>query len=147
MTAAAMIKVKRVYEPPDRRDGLRVLVDRLWPRGLSKDAAAVDRWMKRIAPSAALRKWFAHDPAKWEAFCARYTGELDRKPGEVAALRAWARTRTVTLVYGAKDTLHNNAVALKRYLDSHGTAKGAAGLTAASVPRRAAPGPRCARAR
>jgi uncharacterized protein YeaO (DUF488 family) len=113
-----MIKMKRVYETPDVQDGLRLLVDRVWPRGLSKKATALDHWMKEVAPSATLRKWFGHDPAKWEEFCARYAGELDQSPEKLAFLRACIANGTVTLVYAAKDTAHNNAVALKRYLES-----------------------------
>lgn len=113
-----MIKVKRIYEGVDRQDGLRVLVDRVWPRGMTKEAAAVDRWMKEIAPSTALRKWFGHDPAKWEAFRARYARELDGQGEAVRQLEALCRTETVTLLFAAKDAEHNNAVALKGYLDS-----------------------------
>lgn len=113
-----MIKVKRVYEASEEQDGFRVLVDRVWPRGLNKERAAIDLWMREIAPSADLRKWFGHDAAKWEEFCARYTAELERKPSEVAFLEARGKEGTLTLLYGARDVLHNNAVALKRYLDS-----------------------------
>lgn len=113
-----MIKVKRIYEGVDRQDGLRVLVDRVWPRGMTKEAAAVDRWMKEIAPSTALRKWFGHDPAKWEAFRARYARELDGQGEAVRQLEALCRAETVTLLFSAKDAEHNNAVALKGYLDS-----------------------------
>lgn len=112
-----MIKVKRVYEEPEKADGVRVLVDRVWPRGLSKEAAAVDYWLREIAPSAELRKWFGHDPAKWEAFYARYVSELAAGAKDVVFLRARAKKGTVTLVYAAKDEAHNNAVALKRYLE------------------------------
>ena len=114
-----MIKLKRVYEDPNEQDGFRVLVDRLWPRGLSKKTAAIDVWMRDIAPSSELRKWFAHDPRRWEQFCARYANELYAKVDKVALLKAHSKAQTVTLLYGAKDTAHNNAVALKRYFDSH----------------------------
>jgi uncharacterized protein YeaO (DUF488 family) len=114
------IRLKRAYEPPKRGDGTRVLVDRLWPRGVSKDAAKIDHWFKEIAPSTALRKWFNHDPAKWEKFRERYFRELDRN-GAVKDLRALARRRTVTLVYSAKDEEHNQAVALKEYLSRSAT--------------------------
>ena len=114
-----MIKLKRVYEGLSEQDGCRVLVDRLWPRGLSKIAAAIDVWMRDIAPSSELRKWFAHDPRRWEQFCARYANELDAKADKIALPKARSRGHTVTLLYGAKDTAHNNAVALKRYLESH----------------------------
>lgn len=115
----ATIKVKRVYDASTKQDGLRVLVDRVWPRGLTKQAAAVDLWLRDLAPSTELRKWFAHDPKKWGQFCARYASELDAKADMVAQLKAQSRTRRVTLLYAAKDTAHNNAVALKRYLEAH----------------------------
>jgi uncharacterized protein YeaO (DUF488 family) len=112
------IKLKRAYEPPEKGDGLRVLVDRLWPRGVSKSSAQIDVWLKEIAPSAALRKWFGHDPSKWSEFRKRYVRELARQPEAVAQLERAAGQGTVTLVYGAKDERHNNAVALKEYLES-----------------------------
>lgn len=112
------IKVKRIYEPPSRKDGLRVLVDRIWPRGLSKTAAAVDLWARDLAPSTTSRKWFGHDSERWEAFCARYARELDTRSGETSRLKAQARKRTVTLLFAAKDSARNNAVALKHYLDA-----------------------------
>ena len=110
------IRLKRAYEPAKRGDGTRVLVDRLWPRGVSKESAKIERWLKEIAPSTALRKWFNHDPAKWGKFRERYFHELDRNAEVVNELRALARGRTVTLVYSAKDEEHNQAVALKEYL-------------------------------
>lgn len=113
-----MIKVKRVYDPPARADGCRVLVDRVWPRGLKKADAAIERWMKEIAPSAELRKWFGHDPARWRAFTRRYARELRRRPDEVAWLEARARDGTLTLLFSARETRYNNAVALKDYLES-----------------------------
>jgi uncharacterized protein YeaO (DUF488 family) len=112
-----MIRVKRVYEKPSRKDGFRVLVDRLWPRGLTKDRAAVDLWLKEAAPTPALRKWFGHDPARWIEFQTRYGKELRKNPKAVDLLRKKAGKRTVTLVYGARDTEHNGAVVLKRVLD------------------------------
>ena len=111
-----MIRVKRVYDPPAENDGRRVLVDRLWPRGVSREDAALDRWMKEIAPSDALRRWFDHDPERWEEFRARYARELDAKGDEVAFLREAAEAGTLTLVYSARDTEHNQAVALAAYL-------------------------------
>jgi uncharacterized protein YeaO (DUF488 family) len=117
------IRLKRAYEPPKRGDGTRVLVDRLWPRGVSKEAAKIERWLKEIAPSTALRKWFNHDPSKWERFRERYFRELDRNGEVVDELRALARGRMVTLVYSAKDEEHNQAVALREYL-SHRPAGG-----------------------
>ena len=116
------IHLKRAYEPAKRSDGTRVLVDRLWPRGLSKEKAGIDHWFKEIAPSTALRKWFNHDPAKWEKFRERYFRELDRNAEAVKEFWALARGRTVTLVYSAKDEVHNQAVALKEYLSRSATA-------------------------
>jgi uncharacterized protein YeaO (DUF488 family) len=97
------IKLKRVYEHPDAMDGERVLVDRLWPRGLTKERARVDLWLKEIAPSTELRKWFGHDPAKWEEFKRRYRAELKENKEQVARLEAEARKGQVTLLFGAKD--------------------------------------------
>ena len=113
-----MIRIRRAYEPPARGDGKRVLVDRIWPRGVSKEEAQVDEWLKEIAPSNELRKWFGHDPERWEEFRKRYFGELDAQHELVQQLREWADGHTVTLVYGARDTEHNNAVALKEYLQA-----------------------------
>ena len=112
-----MIGTKRVYDAPAAGDGTRILVDRIWPRGLAKDKAAVDEWLKDVAPSTALRRWFGHDPAKWQEFRRRYAAELAARDDAVAHLRALARRGRVTLVYGARDTAHNNAVALKDYLE------------------------------
>ena len=112
-----MIRIKRIYEEPSADDGLRVLVDRLWPRGISKARAQVDRWEKDIAPSTELRHWFGHDPAKWEEFLQRYRAELEDKKELLSQLREEANERTVTLLYAAKDEEHNNAVALKRYIE------------------------------
>ena len=112
-----MIRIKRIYEEPSADDGLRVLVDRLWPRGISKARAQVDRWEKDIAPSTELRHWFGHDPAKWEEFLQRYRAELEDKKELLSQLREEADERTVTLLYAAKDEEHNNAVALKRYIE------------------------------
>jgi uncharacterized protein YeaO (DUF488 family) len=113
-----VVKLKRAYEPPEPSDGFRVLVDRLWPRGVSKSSARIDLWLKEIAPSAALRKWFGHDPSKWEEFRSRYFHELDQNREAVGKLQGQVRHGTVTLVYGARDQEHNNAVALKEYLAS-----------------------------
>ena len=107
------ILIKRVYAPPDASDGLRVLVDRLWPRGIAK--AKVDVWLKDVAPSTALRQWFGHDPAKWVEFKKRYRAELKGNPA-VAELRALARKSDVVLVYAAKDEAHNEAVVLQQFL-------------------------------
>jgi uncharacterized protein YeaO (DUF488 family) len=114
-----VIKLKRAYEVPGSGDGFRVLVDRLWPRGVSKSAARIDLWLKEIAPSAALRKWFGHDPSKWTTFRDRYFRELDQNPKAVEQLMAHLQHGTVTLVYGAKDQERNDAVALKEYLESN----------------------------
>jgi uncharacterized protein YeaO (DUF488 family) len=110
------VRVKRVYEKPAKTDGRYVLVDRIWPRGLNKTEARVDEWLKQIAPSTRLRKWFGHDPARWKEFKKRYAAELDDQPERLKELAHEARKRTVTLLFGAKDTEHNNAVALKDYL-------------------------------
>ena len=111
-----MFKLKRVYEPPSPDDGVRVLVDRLWPRGLTKAKAAVDLWMKEISPSTELRKWFDHDPAKWTEFQARYRKELEARPELTDELRQKTRQGTVTLLYGARDEVHNEAVVLMALL-------------------------------
>ncbi len=116
--ASSRFRVKRVYDPPARSDGRRVLVDRMWPRGLSRDEAALDAWIRDVAPSADLRKWFGHEPAKWAAFKRRYFRELDGKADALAQLAEACAGRTVTLLFAAKDTEHNNAVALKEYLDA-----------------------------
>ena len=112
-----MIRTKRIYEEPSGDDGARVLVDRLWPRGISKEKASLDRWEKDLAPSDDLRRWFGHDPAKWEEFLRRYRAELEGKEEALARLRREANEGTVTLLYAAKDETHNNAVALKRYIE------------------------------
>jgi uncharacterized protein YeaO (DUF488 family) len=105
-----------VYEPPSDDDGVRVLVDRPWPRGLSKGRASVDLWLKDLAPSPALRRWFNHDPSRWGEFIRRYAEELDAKQVAVAALNGAVRRGRVTLLFGARDERHNNAVALGQYL-------------------------------
>jgi len=110
------IQLKRAYAPPAADDGVRVLVDRLWPRGLSKSAASVDHWLKELAPSAALRRWFGHDPARWEEFRRRYEAELAQASDGLDELRALARGRRVTLLFAAKDEAHNNAVVLRDVL-------------------------------
>ena len=117
-----MIKLKRAYEKPSRDDGSRILVDRLWPRGLTKERAAVDLWLKEVAPSPELRKWFGHDPARWEQFQKRYWKELEQKEEAVQLLKQKVKQGTVTLVYAARDEEHNDAVALKRFLESHASA-------------------------
>lgn len=114
-----MIALKRIYEDPRPEDGLRVLVERLWPRGLTKERAAVDLWLKDVAPSPELRKWFGHDPARWEQFQERYRRELLEKKDVVRLLRQKAKEGTVTLVYAARDEEHNGALVLKRILQGH----------------------------
>lgn len=111
------VRLKRVYENAANADGYRVLVDRIWPRGVSKDAARLNAWRKELAPSSELRKWFGHDPQKWEDFKKRYFRELDDHPEDVEDLAKLARERRVTLLFGAKDEEHNNAVALREYLE------------------------------
>lgn len=111
------IQLKRVYDNPVRTDGRRVLVDRVWPRGLTKRAAKIDNWLKEIAPSTQLRKWFRHDPARWNEFKKRYAAELKNQRAQIERLAHEARKRTITLLFGAKDTEHNNAVALKEYIE------------------------------
>jgi uncharacterized protein YeaO (DUF488 family) len=109
-----MIRIKRVYSEPSLEDGLRILVDRIWPRGVSKERARIDEWKKELAPSTALRKWFWHDPAKWAGFRERYRKELTES-GEIEALRELAtrsRHETITLIYSAADEEHNQAVVL-----------------------------------
>ncbi len=113
-----MLKVKRVYDPPAARDGVRVLIDRIWPRGLTKRKAAIDAWFKDLAPSTRLRQWFNHESDKWPEFRKRYTRELSHEKGRLRELRALVRRRTVTLVYGARDEAHNNAVVMKALLRS-----------------------------
>ncbi|MBN8994623.1 MAG: DUF488 domain-containing protein [Rhizobiales bacterium] len=114
------ILVKRVYAPPEAGDGQRVLVDRLWPRGLSKGEAHLDAWLKDVAPSPALRKWFGHDPTRFAKFTERYRGELDAHPEALAPLLDLVRKGRVTLLYGAHDEVHNQAVVLADYLAEAG---------------------------
>ena len=111
------MRLKRAYQPPAEGDGRRILVDRLWPRGVSKKEAQIGLWMKSIAPSNDLRKWFGHTPDKWREFKQRYFEELDRMPAEIGELLNEARRGIVTLVFAARDETHNNAVALKEYLE------------------------------
>jgi uncharacterized protein YeaO (DUF488 family) len=112
------VAVKRVYETPAKADGQRVLVDRLWPRGVSKKDAELTLWLKEIAPSDELRKWFGHEPERWPEFQKRYRAELDANGDAVAELRDLLREGKVTLLYGAHDEAHNNAVALAGYLEA-----------------------------
>lgn len=112
-----MIKLKRAYDSPSPDDGFRVLVERLWPRGVSKEEAALDIWLKDVAPSPELRTWFGHQPQKWYEFRERYWSELRGNPEPVKLLREKARAGTLTLVYGSRDERHNAAVALKMFLE------------------------------
>ena len=113
---ASGIRLKRAYERPDPADGERILVDRLWPRGVSKAEAKIDRWMKDLAPSSALRTWFAHDPGRWHEFRRRYRAELKLHASDMGELRRLARGGTVTLVYAARDEARNDAVVLRSAL-------------------------------
>ena len=112
-----MIRVKRVYEPASRADGTRILVDRLWPRGLTRKQAAVALWLRDVAPSPELRKWFGHAPARWKQFQPRDRKELQQKKDVIELLRHESRARTVTLVYAARDEQHNGALVLRRILE------------------------------
>ncbi len=111
-----MIQVKRIYEKRGPNDGFRILVDRIWPRGMRRDDASVDLWLQEIAPSTALRRWFGHDPTRWEEFKRRYFEELSRKGDLVEQIRSRAARQDVTLLYAARDEEHNNAVSLRDYL-------------------------------
>ncbi|MFN4133337.1 MAG: DUF488 domain-containing protein [Candidatus Hadarchaeales archaeon] len=112
-----MIRIKRAYEKPEKSDGKRILVDRLWPRGVSNDKLKVHEWLRDIAPSHELRKWFAHNQAKWDAFKMRYWKELERNRELLKKLKRESREITITLVYGAKSRAYNNAVVLKEFLE------------------------------
>jgi len=111
------IILKRIYEKSSRSDGTRVLVDRLWPRGVSKVEAKLDVWLKDIAPSTDLRKWFAHDPKKWSEFKKKYKAELRANKAVVTELKQLAKKKTLTLLYGAKDEVHNEAVVIKEFIE------------------------------
>jgi uncharacterized protein YeaO (DUF488 family) len=111
------VKFKSVYEQPTDSDGSRILVDRLWPRGLTKEKAHVDLWLKEIAPSTELRQWFGHDPEKWKSFRGRYETEIRNNDDLIGMLRDIAKEGTVTLLYGARDEKHNEALVLKQYLE------------------------------
>jgi uncharacterized protein YeaO (DUF488 family) len=118
-----VIKLRRVYEEEDPQDGVRYLVERLWPRGVKKASLRIDAWLKDAAPSTELRKWFSHDPGKWQEFRRRYFAELDRAPDAWAPIADAARRGVVTLLYSSHDTEHNNAVALKEYVEHKAGAK------------------------
>lgn len=112
------IAIKRIYDPPAEEDGFRVLVDRVWPRGMSKKKAAIDHWAREIGPSTALRKWFSHDPARWQEFKKRYQGELKGRTADLRQLLDQCGRRRMTLLFSAKDTEHNQAVVLKDVLET-----------------------------
>src|SRR5665213_3620399 len=114
--AAEHIKLKRAYEAAAADDGTRILIDRLWPRGVKKADAAIDQCVKEIAPSTALRKWFGHDPARWAEFRRRYAAEVHQHPEQISALRTLARQGPITFVFSAHDEVHNDAVALRNFL-------------------------------
>jgi len=110
--------IKRAYERPEKKDGYRVLVDRLWPRGVKKEEAAIDDWQKELAPSTALRKWFGHDPERWNEFQKKYRAELKNNEAVPSFVEAHADRKKITLVYGAKDTEHTHALVLQQYLQA-----------------------------
>jgi uncharacterized protein YeaO (DUF488 family) len=116
---ASLLKTKRVYESLETSDGPRFLVDRLWPRGIKKEALEIKAWLKDVAPSPALRKWFAHDPAKWREFQKRYRAELEANPVAWQPILEAAKQGNVTLLYSARDTEHNSAALLKEFLEEH----------------------------
>lgn len=113
------MSIKRVYEAHNTDDGARYLVERLWPRGMRKEKLVMDAWLKEVAPSGDLRRWFGHDPAKWEEFQHRYRDELDSNPNAWKPLVEASKRGNVTLLYSARDTEHNNAIVLKSYLEMH----------------------------
>jgi uncharacterized protein YeaO (DUF488 family) len=118
-TGGIMIRIKRVYDPVSPDDGHRFLVDRLWPRGIKKEKLALNAWLKEVAPSDTLRRWYAHDPAKWDEFCRRYFTELDGVPEFWQIILDTANKDHVTLLFSSKELKRNNAAALKRYLEKH----------------------------
>jgi len=118
-----MIKIKRAYDPSAKADGKRILVERLWPRGIKKEALKLDGWLKDAAPSTELRKWFSHDPAKWPEFQRRYRAELDVHPDAWQPILEAAKTGVVTLLFSSHDAEHNNVVALKAYLEERSDLK------------------------
>jgi uncharacterized protein YeaO (DUF488 family) len=113
------IKLKRAYDPASADDGVRILVERLWPRGVKKETLHLDAWLKDVAPSTELRKWFSHDPAKWSAFQRKYFAELDAKPDALEPIRKASSHGRVTLIFSSHDAEHNNAAALKAYIETH----------------------------
>lgn len=115
-----MIRLKRVYKAVSKQDGFRVLVERLWPRGITKERAAIDLWLKDVAPSPRLRTWFGHEPSKWSQFRERYWTELKKEKGSLSQLRQHTKKHTVTFVYAARDEQHNSAVVLKEFIERSG---------------------------
>ena len=111
------VQIKRMYEPPETSDGFRVLVDRVWPRGMKKETAAIDVWMKEVAPSTDLRKWFNHEPGKWAAFSKAYKAELKKSPVINELMDYIKKYKTITLLYSAKDEQHNQAVVLQQFIN------------------------------
>lgn len=126
MVAGQDIRLKRIYDPPEAGDGARVLVDRLWPRGISKERAALTAWLRDVAPSHELRRWFGHEPSRWPAFREKYRAELEQQPDALAALRDLARRGPLTLLFAARDEAHNEAVVLREVLLERGHAQRAA---------------------
>ena len=116
---AGTIQLKRVYDHPGKEDGSRFLVERLWPRGIRKEALGGTEWLREVAPSTELRKWFHHDPERWQEFCMRYFAELKTKDDDLRPIVEAARQGKVTLLYSSHDTEHNNAVALKEFIEKH----------------------------
>ncbi len=114
-----IVKIKRIYEPPERKDGFRILVDGLWPRGIKKENAPLDQWMKSVAPSAALRKWFAHDPEKWKGFMKKYTEELKQPGVGDSFIEIIKKHKQITLLYAARDEQYNNAVVLQQFVQEN----------------------------
>ncbi|HLI94279.1 MAG TPA: DUF488 family protein [Puia sp.] len=114
------VRIKRVYEPAAETDGYRILIDRLWPRGMAREKAHVDKWLRDVAPSTELRKWFNHDPEKWKEFCTRYKKELKGSAAFAELLKEIKERRSVTLLFGARDEEHNDAVALLRFIAKKG---------------------------
>lgn len=112
------VRIKRIYDAPARSDGYRILIDRLWPRGVSKQHAKLDAWLPELAPGAELRKWFGHDPARWQEFHKRYRAELARKAPLIDSIRHRALDEPVTLLYAARDPLHNHALVLQQVIEA-----------------------------
>ena len=117
------IQIKRIYESPTASDGTRILVDRLWPRGVTRDEAPIDAWIKDVAPSDALRRWYSHDPEKWPEFRARYIAELKHNPAVVELQDIAPKSKTLTLLFAAKDNLRNNATVLREFLSVNAAAQ------------------------